>query len=72
MMSGKITLVRGIQFYPYFLFIFPNFRVYVVKNMFMYCVETFNDLLLGEIFFTKSGALGSVDWIFIIGAPSGG
>jgi hypothetical protein len=76
---GKISLESGIHCCPNFvLFILPYQRLYIVKNM---CINTHiwrrrdymnyrccQITLQGNIF-TQIGAVRSVDWIFIVGAP---
>ena len=62
-----------------FFFILPDQSLYTVNNMCTYthtCVQTVYELPLlpninaSETFLHKSGAVRSVDWIFIIKAPA--
>jgi hypothetical protein len=66
---------------PVFLFRFPNQHLYSVKNVYIYihisiCVVIVYELPLlpnntaNETFLHKLGAVRSVDWIFITGAPT--
>ena len=97
MARGKVSLTRGIHCCPYFLFILPDQRPYIAKNMCIYtyiyiyiymhththththisdCLEILYELPLlpnntaSETLLHKSGAVRSVDWMFIIGAPA--
>jgi len=77
MAYGKISLARGINHCPIFSYFFCPTSVYTVKRMCAHthiCVETVYELQLlpnntaAEIFLHISGAVRSVDWIFISGA----
>ena len=83
MARGKISLAcGGIHCCPSsFLFLLPDQRPCVMKNVCVYiyvsdCLEVVYELPLlpnntaGEPFVHKLGAVGSVDWIFIIGVPA--
>ena len=80
MARGKISLSSGVQCCLNLLsFLLSYQRLYIVNNMCIYtdisdCVETVYELPLlpnnntaSETFLHKSGAVRSVDWIFIIG-----
>ena len=82
MARGKISLARGIHYCPS-LFLLPDERFYIVKNVcrptcihIPDCVQTVYKLPLLpnstaiETFLHKSGAVRSVDWIFLAGAPA--
>ena len=77
----KISLARGIHCCPKCFFLLPNQHPYIVKNMCSYtrilsdCIETVYELPLlpnntaSETFLHKSGAVRSVEPMFIIGKP---
>ena len=64
--------------YQALIFLLPNQRPYIVKNMCIYthiCVQTVYELPLlhnntAVKLFTQIGAVRIVDWIFIVGAPA--
>jgi len=69
------------NFFFFLLFLLPDQRRYIVKNMCMHIqiydfVETVYELPLipnktaSETLLYKLGAVGSVDWIFIPGVPA--
>jgi len=66
---------------PFFLLLLPDQRLYIVKTVCIYihipdCVEILYELpfvpnnTASETFLHNWGAVGRVDWIFIIGAPA--
>jgi hypothetical protein len=69
-----------IHYSPKFLFLLPDQFIYIAKNMCVayahFCVDIGYELPLlpnntgNETFLHKSGAVLSVDWIIIIGAPA--
>jgi hypothetical protein len=80
MARGKISLAHGIHCCPIFLF-FGSFSPSILLIICVHihisdCVETVYELPLlpnntaGETFLHKLGAVLSVDWIFITGAPA--
>jgi hypothetical protein len=79
---GKFSLARGMHCFPNFIYFSPSsistfWRICVYINISDY-IEIVHELPLlpnstaNEIFFlNKSGAVRSVDWIFITGTPAG-
>ena len=81
--TRKIFLTRAIHYSPnyFFLFLLPDQCLHIVNNMCIYthiadCIEIVYELPLlpnntvSETFLHKLGAVRSVDWMFIIWAPT--